>query len=64
MWKWIVATLIFGLIVLELVFFAPQAGDRKTGKDWKDSADQAAVEKDVEQVLSGKQLGEGKDEKE
>jgi LPS export ABC transporter protein LptC len=63
MWKWIVATLIFGLIVLELVFFAPQAGDRKTGKDWKDSADQAAVEKDVEQVLSGIHLVEGKGEK-
>ncbi len=62
MWKWIVATLIFTLIVVELVFFAPQAGDRQTDRDWSDVEQENQVEKDVEQVLSGTHLVEARGE--
>lgn len=62
MWKWLLASLIFVLIVVELVFFAPQAGDRQLEKNWESAVEQT-VEKDVEQVLRGSHLIEAKGEK-
>lgn len=64
MWKWILASLVFILIVVELVFFAPQPGDREQGKDWAlDTEESMAGEKDVEQVLMGAHLIEAEGEK-
>ncbi len=62
MWKWLVASLIFVLIVIELVFFAPQPGDRQLEKNWDSEVEQSA-EKDVEQVIRGSHLIEAKGEK-
>lgn len=63
MWKWIIATCIFFLIVVELVFFAPSQGDRERPKDWDEVADQKERTQDVEQVLSGTNLVESQGEK-
>jgi LPS export ABC transporter protein LptC len=62
MWKWLLASLIFILIVIELVFFAPRPGDRQVEKDWESPVEQTA-EKDVEQILRGSHLIEAKGEK-
>ncbi len=62
MWKWLLATFVFALIVVELVFFAPQAGDREVEKDWV-AESEIEDEKDIEQVLSGSHLVESKGEK-
>ena len=61
MWKWLLVTLVFILIVVELVFFAPQPGDRVRKRDWRADTNQR-VEKDVEQVLRGAHLIESKGE--
>lgn len=63
MWKWLIASIIFVLIVVELVFFAPQAGDREIEKDWGDEQAQEQSTKNVEQVLNGAHLIETKKEK-
>ncbi len=62
MWKWLLASLVFILIVVELVFFAPQPGDRQVEKDWESPVETTA-EKDIEQVLRGSHLVEAKGEK-
>ncbi len=62
MWKWLLASLIFIMIVIELVFFAPQPGDREVEKDWESPMEQTN-QKDVEQVLRGSHLVEAKGEK-
>ena len=63
MWKWLLASLVFILIVVELVFFAPQPGDREEGGDWAERSEEVRPEKDVEQVLSGTHLVEANGEK-
>ena len=64
MWKWLLASIIFILLVVELVFFAPQSGDREAGQDWTDEIEETtAAENDVEQVLSGAKLVEVRGEK-
>lgn len=64
MWKWLLVTLVFFLIVIELVFFAPQSGDRDLGENWQNETEQElSPEKDVEQVLSGTHLVEAKGDK-
>ena len=62
MWKWLIVSLIFIFIVVELVFFAPRAGDREVENDWGPETEQD-VEKDVEQVLHGSHLIESKGDK-
>lgn len=63
MWKWILATLLFFLLVVELVFFAPTLGDREMEKDWSESETEAELQQDVEQVISGGHLIESQGEK-
>lgn len=59
MWKWLIASLIFILIVVELVFFAPRPGDRDLGTNWDEKNPvENQPEKDIEQVLSGIHLVE------
>lgn len=63
MWKWLLASLVFILIVVELVFFAPQPGDREDTTDWTTQDEEYKPEKDVEQVLQGTHLVEAKGDK-
>ena len=50
------------MIVVELVFFAPQPGDREDGTQISGQEEDARPEKDIEQVLSGIKLVESKGE--
>lgn len=62
MWKWLVASVIFVLIVVELVFFAPQPGDREVENDW-DATAETSQQSDVEQTMYGAHLDEAKGQK-
>jgi len=62
MWKWLLASFVFILIVIELVFFAPQPGDREIENGWASKSD-IEQEKDIEQVLHGSHLIESKGDK-
>lgn len=62
MWKWLVASVIFVLIVVELVFFAPQPGDREVENDW-DATTEENQQSDVEQTMYDAHLVEAKAQK-
>ncbi len=64
MLKWIIASVIFFAVVIELVIFAPERGDREIDK--KSLADSELIDsaqKDIDQVLSGTHLIETQGEK-
>lgn len=63
MWKWLLATILFFVIVTELVIFAPEKGDREVEKDWGVEEEELGPKQDVEQVLSGSHLIESQGEK-
>lgn len=64
MWKWLLASVLFFLIVMELVFFAPESGDREIIEDIGDSEVSTESNEKVEQILSGIHLVEAQgDEK-
>jgi LPS export ABC transporter protein LptC len=63
MLKWILIAIFFALIVLELVVFAPEQGDRNLEKDWTSEALNNDPKQEVEQVLSGSHLIESQGEK-
>ena len=62
MLRWVLATLLFFLVVIELVFFAPSSGDRELKNDLQSPEIKKQTE-DNEQVLSGGYLVESKNEK-
>ncbi|MCJ8275878.1 MAG: LPS export ABC transporter periplasmic protein LptC [Bdellovibrionales bacterium] len=62
MWKWLLASLFFVVIVVELVFFAPESGDREIQDDLAESEMAIGAEDQVEQVLSGGHLVEAQGE--
>ncbi|MCB0377572.1 MAG: LPS export ABC transporter periplasmic protein LptC [Bdellovibrionales bacterium] len=63
MWKWILATIAFFFIVIELVFFAPSSGDRETSLAMQQQHKEDHVDPvDHEQVLSGGHLVESQGE--
>lgn len=62
--KWIIASIIFFAIVLELVLFAPERGDRDPGLQSQAQSElKKESQKDIEQVLSGTHLIESQGEK-
>ena len=61
MWKWLLATLLFSLLVVELVFFAPNPGDRQVEIDTSEETEE--LKQDVEQVIGGGHLIESQGEK-
>ena len=58
MWKWILAVILFFAVVVELVFFAPQSGDRELHLGGSHLEVAQSEDNENEQVLSGSHLVE------